>query len=135
MNVVVDVLASDGRLDALGHLGGTFDASALELTGLLLETGLDGGGVTVTVLAVLDRGHVVDVLLREDFLVLHRLDRGVVVVLVNLTVDGGLHILVTGLHDLLLHDGGSDLLVHGGVCVISVLDPQSWSAGRVAIPW
>lgn len=117
MNVVMDMLASDGWLGALGHLSATLDTSALELTGLLFETSLDGSRISVVVLTVLDGGHVVDVLLREDFLVLHRLDGGVVVVLVNLTVDGSLHILVTGLDNLLLHDGGSDFLVHGGVCL------------------
>lgn len=114
------MLASNGRLGALSHLGRTLDTGALELTSLLLETSLDGSRIAVAVFTGLDRGHLVLVLFGEDLTVLHRLDGGVVVVLMNLTVDGFLHILVARLHHLLLHDGGSNLLVHGGVCVVSV---------------
>jgi hypothetical protein len=115
VDVMMDMLASDGRLNALGHLGCTLDASALELTSLLLKTSLDGSRVTVVVLTGFHRSHVVLVLFRKDFTVLNRLDGGVVVVLVNLAVNGFLHILVTRLYDLLLDDSGSNLLVHSGV--------------------
>jgi hypothetical protein len=57
------------------------------------------------------------VLLREHLTVLHWLDGAVVVVLVNLLVDGGLNLLMLmGLHDLML-DSGSDSLVDSGVVV------------------
>lgn len=117
----MDMLASDGWLNALAHLGCTLDASALELTSLLFETRLDGSRVTVVVFTGLHSGHVVLVLFREDFTVLNRLDGGVVVVLVDLAVDGFLHILVTRLYDLLLDDSGSNLLVHSGVYRVLVL--------------
>jgi len=122
VNVVVNMLASNGWLGALSHLGSTLDTGALELTSLLLETSLDGSRIAVVVFTGLDRGHLVLVLFGEDLTVLHRLDGGVVVVLMNLTVDGFLHILVARLHHLLLDDGGGNLLVHGGVYLVSVVN-------------
>lgn len=120
MDVMVNVLASNGWLDTLGDPRPSLDASALELARLLFETSLDGSGITVVVLTNLDGCHVVDVLLGQNLLVLDGLDGGVVMVLVDLTVDGGLHILVAGLDNLLLDDSGSYLLVDGGIVMTSL---------------
>ena len=125
VNMVVNMLASNGWLDALGHLSTTLDASALELTGLLLKTSLDGGSISVAVFTIFHGGHVVDVFFRENLSILDGLDGGVVMVLVDLTVNGRLNILVALLHDLLLNNGRSDLLVDGGVWIMSILSSKS----------
>jgi len=124
MDVVVNMLAGDGWFHALGHSGATLNASALEPSSLLFETSLDGSRISMAVFTGLNGGHVMNMLLWENLAILHRLDGGVIMVLVNLTIDGGLHILVTGLHDLLLDDGGSNLLVDGGVCFTSILKSE-----------
>lgn len=55
--------------------------------------------------AVLDVAHLVGVLFGEDLAVLDRLDRGVVMVLVDFAVDGGRHILMPSGCDLLFLNG------------------------------
>ena len=42
-------------------------------------------------------------------------------VLMDLTIDGSGGLLVTLLDDVLVHDGGSNLLVNGGVMVTSLV--------------
>lgn len=121
MHVVMDMLAGDGGFDALRHLGTAFDAGALELASLLFETKLDGGGISVVVLTLLDGKHLVVVLFGQDLPVLDGLNGSVVVVLVHLTVDGGLDVLMAVLGDFLLNDGRSDLLVDGGVMVTGLV--------------
>lgn len=117
MHVVVHVLTGDDGSGGAGVL-------ALDARGLVAVPGLLGGElaldlilVVVLVRAVLDRHHVVVVLLRELSLVADRLDRGVVVVLVNLLVNGGLDVLVLGTVDGLVGHGRGNLLVNGGVVV------------------
>ena len=121
MHVVVDVLARNGGRNGLALASAAFGTGVLELETLLFETSLDGGIVTVVLLALLDGGHLVNVFLRENFTVLDRLDRGVVVILVDLTVDGGGGLLMTVLGDVLLDYGRGDLLVHGGVIVTGLV--------------
>lgn len=117
VNVVVNVLASNRRCDGVAFTDAAFGAGVLELQTLLLKTGLDGGIVTVVLLALLNGSHLVDVLLWENFTVLDGLHRGVVVVLVDLTVDGGSSLLMAVLGDALVDYGRGDLLVNGGVIV------------------
>lgn len=117
VNMVVNVLASNSRCDGVAFTDAAFGAGVLELQTLLLETGLDGGIVTVVLLALFNGSHLVDVLLWEDFTVLDGLHRGVVVVLVNLTVDGGSSLLMTVLGNILVDYGRGDLLMNGGVIV------------------
>ena len=94
------------------------------LSGTTLKTGSThgaGAGVSTTKGttdgAGLDRDDVVVVLLLKLDNILDGLDGGVVVVLVHLLVNGGLHILVLGAVDGLVDDGRGDLLVDGGVVV------------------
>lgn len=117
VNMVVNVLASNSRCDGVAFTDAAFGAGVLELQTLLLETGLDGGIVAVVLLALFNGSHLVDVLLWEDFTVLDGLHRGVVVVLVNLTVDGGSSLLMTVLGNIFVDYGRGDLLMNGGVIV------------------
>jgi len=114
---MVDMLASDDWCNGVGLLCTSLGTSILELQTLLFETSLNGLGVAVDVLTVLDRDHVVFMPLRQHLAVLDRLDRSVIVILMHLSVDGGLSLLVTLLEDLLIHHSRSDLLVDGGIMV------------------
>jgi len=117
VDVVVDVLASNDRCDGVSVCGLADDTLILELSSLTCETCLDLSSVTVVKLAALYSDEVVCVLLREDLTVGDGLDGGVVVVLVNLFVDGSQDLLVLGLVDGLVEDGRCNTLVDGGVMV------------------
>ena len=121
MYVVVNVLARDDRGGRVTLLGGADITSVLELQTFLLEASLDGAGIAVLVLAVLNGCHVVRMLLGENFSVLYRLNGSVIMVLVDLTVDGRGGLLMTVLGNVLIHDGGGDLLVDRGVMVTSLV--------------
>lgn len=131
MNVVVDVLASDDW----SHRAGVLTLNPLRLIAVLAllscELALDLVAVIVLVRAVLNGDNVVVVLLRHARLILHWLDRGVVVILVNLLVNGRLHVLVLSAVDSLVGDCWCDLLVDGGVMVTS-LRPNRPVSGCVA---
>lgn len=75
----------------------------------------------MTVLTMFDGKDVVLVLLREDLTVLHWLHGGMIVVLVDFTIDGGGGLLVTGFDDSLVDDSGCHFLVNGGVMVTSLV--------------
>lgn len=117
VDVVVDVLASKSRSDGLCVALSALDALVTELCGLGLETLSNLSVIAVLELAVLNGGKVVVVLLGENLAVLYGLNRGVVVVLVDLLVDGGLDILVTLTVDGLVCDTRGNLLVDGSVVV------------------
>lgn len=119
--MVVHVLASNDRCNGVGLLGTNFSAGVLELRTLSFQTSLDGILVTVLDLALFNGGHAVGVLFRENFAILDWLDRGVVMVLVHLAINGSLRLLMTLLDHLLLHNGGSDLLMDCGVMVTSLV--------------
>ena len=74
MNMVVHVLASNDGCNGVGLLGTCFSAGILELHTLLFKTSLDGVGVTVLNLTLLDSGHSVRVLFGENLAVLDWLD-------------------------------------------------------------
>lgn len=114
---VVNVLASNGWSSGSGVLGLADLTGVLELSALSLKAGLHVVIVAVVDLLVLDRSDVVGVLLWQNLTVLDRLDGGVVVVLVHLTVDGSLSLLVLGAGDVLLLDSWGNRLVDGGVVV------------------
>lgn len=115
MDVVVNVLAGNSGGNGVSVLGVTNDTLVTELSGLLSKTTLVSAGITVLEAAMLNANDVVLVLLWKNLAVLDRLHRGVVVVLVNLLVDGGLDVLVSGGGHVLVNDAGGDLLVNGGV--------------------
>jgi hypothetical protein len=114
---VVDVLSANSRSDALA-VGGLIDAPLVSKTGLVLnKSPLGGLSVTVVELAVLDSSKFGSVCLGEDLAVVHGLDSAVVVILVNLLVNGSVDLLVyVRLDNLMLHSG-SDCLVDSGVVV------------------
>ena len=136
VNVVVLVLASNNRSDLAG--GGTLNLlnGVGVASTLLSKAGLNLVVAAVLVAAVLDGDDVVVVLLGEDLLVEHRLLGGVVVVLVNLLVDGRDVLLVLLPLNGLVLDGRSDLLVNGGV-VLTRLGHEVLDGGlsRVHFDW
>lgn len=115
MNVVVLVLAGDDGSDLAG--GGTIDLldGVLVSSPLLAETSLNLVVVAVLVAAVLNGNDVLVVGGGKNLLVDDGLLSGMVVVLVDLLVDGRGVLLVLLLLDSLVLDGRSDLLVDGGV--------------------
>lgn len=117
VDVVVNVLSTNGGSNTLA-VGGFLDAPLISEAGLVLDKGsLSRIGVTVVELAVLDCSELGSVRLREDLAVIDWLDGAVVVILVNLLVDGSVDLLVyVRLHDLVMHSG-SNCLVYGGVMV------------------
>lgn len=98
-------------------LGVSLHSRVLELSTLSLEASLDVRVITVFEFAVLDGSHVVVVLLWELLGIVDWLDCGVVVVLVDLPVNGSSDILVTVLIDGLVGNCWGSSLVDGGVVV------------------
>jgi len=96
-------------------------AAVTELSGLTFQTSLDSFRVAVTMFSVLDTNHVVGMLFGKNLAVQHGLNGGVVVVLVDLTVNGCGDLLMSRRLDSLLHDGGGYLLVDGGIMVTSLV--------------
>lgn len=85
---------------------------------LFLKRALNLVLLTMALLAVLDGKHVMEVLLGGYHALRDRLDAGLVVVLVELSVDGGGELLALhGLHDL-LDDGGFEVLANFGVVLL-----------------
>ena len=117
MDVVVDVLATDGSSLALAVGVSIYNALILELSLLLNKVALGSVVVAVIKLAVLDSAEFSSVLFRENLTILDGLNGAVVMVLVYLLIDRGLNLLVrVGLNDLVL-DSGSNSLVDGCVVV------------------
>lgn len=121
MNMVMHVLASNDRCNRVGLLGSCFSAAVLELPTLLFQICRDSIRVAVLDLAILNGSHAVGVLLWKNFAIFDWLDRGVVMVLVDLTINGSLSLFMTLLDYLLLHNRGSDLLVDCGVMVTGLV--------------
>jgi len=87
MNVMVGVFAFDSWCGSSSTSGLVGVGGVLELGSLTLEFLASFVIVAVVALLVDNILHLVMVLLGENFLMLDRLDRGVVMVLVNLAVD------------------------------------------------
>ena len=121
MYVVVDVLSSNHWCHRVCLLSTTLYPCILELSTLLFETCFNGLFITVTVLPMLDGNNVVHVLFGKDFAVFDWLDRGMIMVLVYLTVDGGLSFLMANLCDFLVHNGRRHFLVDSSVMVTSLV--------------
>ncbi len=116
--MVMDVLASNDRCNGVGLL--LLDATrALKLSSFLLKTGLHRFWVTVLEVTLLGTHHLVRVLLWQDFAILHRLNGGVVVVLVNLTIDNSLSLFMTLLDDVLVDHGRGNFLMNSGIMMTS----------------
>ena len=110
MNMVVDVFAGHDRLDRVSMLCILEHLFVLELAGLGSDAGFDLFWVTVLKIAVLDADEVVHMALGGDFLVLHRLDRSVEVMLVDFLIDGGCDVFMLLLSNILVDNGRGDLL-------------------------
>jgi len=117
VDVVVDVLAANGGGNTLA-VGGLVNAPLVSEAGLVInKRPLGGLGITVVELAVLNGTKLGSVLLGENLTVHDRLDSAVVVILVDLLVDGCVDLLVyMGLDDFVLNSGGYSL-VNGRVMV------------------
>jgi hypothetical protein len=110
VNVVVHMLACDGG-GGRGRMLRLVDCAGIFELGLFGgETFLDVGVVAVLDVAVLDAGHLVGMFFWENLAVLDRLDGGVVVVLVDFSVDGCGGFLVSSGSYMLLLDRGVDFL-------------------------
>jgi hypothetical protein len=102
VDVVMDVLTCNSVVGSGGMLGGTNFAAVLELCCFGCETILYMFVVAVLDVAVLNTGNTVAVLLWENLPVLNGLNRGVVMILMDLTINGGSHILLSSWCDLLV---------------------------------
>ncbi len=121
VNVVVDMFSSNHWCHGVTLLGTALYPRILELRTLLLETCSNGLFVAMAELPMLDGDDVVLVLFRKYFAVFDWLDRGMVVVLVYLTVNGGLSFFMANLCDLLVHNGRCHFLVDSGVMMTSLV--------------
>ena len=150
---MMNVLASNGGPGGLSVDRGSLGASIAELSTLFFQAAADGGVVAMIDVTLLNLSHGVLVLFRKHLTLLDRLDGGVVMILMNLTVwsnpmsartnqpcrtsarrtltDGGLNLIVTGLLDGLVHDGRGDPLVDSGVMMTSLVP----GIGRRLSPW
>lgn len=115
VNMVVDVLTGDGWSSRCSVLRLANLAGVSELSLLSLKTLSYVVVIAVLDLTVLNTDNVVAVLLWKNLAVLDWLDGGVVMILVNLTVDGSGSLLVLGLGDMLVYNGWVDSLVNSGV--------------------
>lgn len=122
MHMVVDMLASNDWLSSSLVL--TLDTSGGVLEACLLssELLLHLVGIVVLEVAVLDTNKVVVVLLWENLCVLDGLDGSMVVILVNLLVDGsGDAVFLLTSHGL-VDDCRVDFLVHSSVMLAILVD-------------
>jgi hypothetical protein len=118
---VVDMLAPDGRRYTLAVGGALNSALVLKLSLLLNKIPLGRVVVTVVELAMLYGTKLGLVLLGKNLTVLDGLNSAVVVILVNLLVDGGVDLLMlVRLHSLVNNSGGNSL-VDCGVMVTGLV--------------
>ena len=117
MNVVVDMLANNSSSCRVSLGGVALSAGVLELGLLGSQAILDGLVFAMVMLTMLNGDHAVVVLLRQNLAVLYWLDGGVIMVLVDLTVDGSRLLFMMGLVDCLIDNGWGYVLLDGGVMV------------------
>jgi len=115
VDMVVDMLTCDVGVGRCGVLSATNFAGILELGLLGRETFLYVLVVAVLDVAVLNASHLVAVLFWEYLTVLDGLNGGVVVILVDLTVDRCGDILMSCGSNRLVLNRGVDGLVDGGI--------------------
>jgi len=117
VDVVMGMLAFDSGSCAGGVPGFVGGGGVSELAGFLLESGSSGISVFVFELLLHHGLHLMAVLFREDLLVLDWLDGGVVVVLMDLAVDGFLRLFVECRLDTLLSYWSRYRFLNGRVMV------------------
>lgn len=108
MNVVMNMLTSNSWGNGCSVMGLPNSAGVLELSALGLKSLLHVSRITVLNVLVLNSTDVVGVLLWCNLSVLNWLDGSVVVILVDFTIDGSGSLLVSGLCNILVHDGWVD---------------------------
>jgi hypothetical protein len=121
MHMVMFVFSSNDGCNRVAFRCNSLGASVTELLTLLFKSSLDGTSIAMTVFAGLNSGHAMLVLLWQNLAVLYWLNRGMVMVLVDLTINGGLSLLMTLLDNVLLNNGRSNLLVDCGVMMTSLV--------------
>jgi hypothetical protein len=114
MNMMVNVLALDSGCSGCCMSGFVGMGGVLELGSLTLESLASLVVIAVMELLVDHILHLVMVLFRENLLVLNRLDSGVVVVLVDLTIDSLGELLMARRFDVLVGDSWGNALGHVG---------------------
>lgn len=110
VNVVMNVFTSNsstlgGSVFSLSYISGV-----LELSLLGSETFLNVSIISMLDVAVFNSSKLVRVLLRENFTIMDRLNRGVEVILMNLSVDSGCCVLVASLGYVLVLNSWVDSL-------------------------
>ena len=110
VDVMVDMLALDSWCSCCGVSGLVGMGGVLELSSFSFESLTRLVFVAVMEFLVDYWLHLVMMLLGEDFLVLDWLDRGVIVILVDLAVDSFLDFLMSGGLDVLVYDTWGDAL-------------------------
>ena len=121
MNVMVNMFASDHRCNGVTFLSSTLRTCILKLQTLLFQAGFNSGIIPMLEIAVFNGSHIMRVLLWQNFTIFDWLNGGVVMVLMDLAIDGSGGFLVAVFGDILVHDCGSDLLVNCGVMVTSLV--------------
>jgi len=119
MHMVVDMLACSHGESGLRVVCLSCGGGVLEFGGFACETLFRLRLVVVVEFAVLDGNHVVGVLLGEDLLVLEGLHGCVVVLLVDLAVDGLSDVLMAGRLNGLRGDGWVDDFLDVGVVSVA----------------
>jgi hypothetical protein len=105
MNVVVDMGAVNYWLRLMSMLGPASLRHIIELSRLGGQTLIHGTVIAVVMLFVLDRNDVVVMLLRENLAMVYRLDRGVMVMVMDLLVNDGCVRVVFRRGDVGMRDG------------------------------
>ena len=127
VDVMVDMLALDSWCGCGGVSGLVGVGGVLELSSFSFESLTCLVVVAVMEFLVDDGLHLVVMLLGEDLLVLDWLDGGVVVILVDLAVDGFLDLLMSGGLDVLARDTWGDAL--GDIGAVAPLASKACDCG------
>ena len=114
-NLLVDLLALHNWRLTLGVGSICHNPLVSQLSGLSPQRPFGGLLVTVVNFPMDDVAGLVNVLLGQNLSVLDRLHHASVVILMELSVNGGVGFFVLGRLDRLVLDRRGDLLVHGGV--------------------
>ena len=108
MNMVMHMLTSNSWVDGSSVLCLTNLTSIFELSSLRIKSLLHVVIVSVVDLFMLNTSKVVLVLLWKNLFVLNWLDGGVVMILVDLTINGSGGLLMSSLGDVLIGDSWVD---------------------------
>lgn len=131
MNVMVNMLTSNSRVNRSCVLCLANFTSVLELGTLGIKSLLYVVVVAMVNLLVLNPSNIVGVLLWKNLLILNWLDRSVVVVLVNLTINSSSSLLMLGLGDVLVGNSWVNCNRKGQQMVIWMMFisylPVSWT--------